>query len=409
MAVDLRKSPHENERQYIWRISEAKNAGLLDMSWPEVGELFNKELRAEGEKWYNESAYRKQYQQAKGYYDDVFVNMLNEGYLEEMLQQKRELEKLKKQIQTEKTEYNKWLREEARDELIIEKITEAVNGLEPLSPPVTTLTRDEIFEEDSQSCVLAFGDAHFGAELEIKGLYGETINEYNPEIFYERMDKLLWETVGFIERNRYKEIYVYDLGDAIDGVLRVGQLMKLRYGVVESSIKYADYLATWLNELSYYCIVNFQMTGGNHSQIRHLGAKKGSFEDDNMSKVILEFLKVRLKNNPKVIISENETGMIFDTIQGYNVLGYHGESKNLEETLKDFAGIYKTNIDILLAGHLHHSFSETVGVCKDVMRTPSIIGVDDFSMKLHKTSNPGATIFVVEAGKGKVLDYHIKL
>ena len=379
------------------------------MSWPQIGELFNKELRGDDEKWKNESAYRKPYQEAKGYYEDVFAEMIDGQYIEEMLQQKRELEKLKKQVQTEKAEYNRWLREEARDELIVEKITEAVKKLEPLTPPAAIYRDDPKMIPDSQSCILAFGDAHFGAELEIKGLYGETLNEYNPEIFYERMDALLWETVRFVEQNGFNEIYVYDLGDAIDGILRVGQLMKLRYGVVEASIKYADYLSTWLNELSYYCTVNFQMTGGNHSQIRHLGAKKGSFEEDNMSKVILEFLKVRLKDNQKINIKVNETGMIFDKVQGFNILGYHGESKNLEETIKDFSGIYKTDIDILLAGHLHHSFSETIGICKDVMRTPSIIGVDDFSMKLHKTSNPGATIFIVERGKGKVLDYHIKL
>lgn len=379
------------------------------MSWPEVGELLNRELRADGEKWYNESAYRKQYQSAKGYYEDVFSTMCEDGYVEEMLQQKRELEKLKKQIQVEKNEYNRWLREEARDELIVEKITEAIAKLPPLPTPAAVFTNDRGMMPDSQSCVVAFGDAHYGAELEIKGLYGEIINEYNPEIFEERMNHLLWATIQFIEKQNFKEVYVFDLGDSIDGVIRVGQLMKLRYGVVESSIKYADYLAMWLTELSRHCQVHFQMTGGNHSQIRHLGAKKGSFEDDNMSKVILEFLKVRLKDNPNIDIKVNETGMIFDTIQCYNVLGYHGESKDLEATIKDFSQIYKTEIDILLAGHLHHSFSETVGVCQDVMRTPSIIGIDDFSMKLHKTSNPGATIFVIENGKGKILDYHIKL
>ena len=140
-----------------------------------------------------------------------------------------------------------------------------------------------------------------------------------------------------------------------------------------------------------------------------LGQKKGTFEEDNMGKVIYEFVKIRLRDNPNIDIDQNQTGFIFENIQGYNVLGYHGESKKLENTMKDFEKMYKTNIDILVAGHLHHSYSETVGICSDVMRTPSIIGVDDFSMKLHKTSNPGATLFGIEKDKGKIIEYNIKL
>lgn len=140
-----------------------------------------------------------------------------------------------------------------------------------------------------------------------------------------------------------------------------------------------------------------------------LGQKKGTFEDDNMGKVIYEFVKLRLANNPNVDINENETGYIFENIQGFNVLGYHGESKALETTMKDFEKIYGDRIDILVAGHLHHSYSEAVASCSDVMRTPSIIGIDDYSMKLHKTSNPGATMFLIQRDKGKILDYHIRL
>lgn len=437
MNIKLKKDPQENERQYIWRIAEAKSAGLLDMSWPQISDLFNKELRDEDEKWYNESAYRKPYQEAKGYYEDVFSKMSSESLLQNMQAQKRELEKLKKQIQTEKIEYNRWLREEARDELILEKITGAIKEcVDPLPASPSFLESQSVENEKARnednistqllyidgkpqsaveslpqgnrSCVLAFGDAHFGADFTIKGLFGEEINSYSPEKFYERMDALLAETIKFIRREKFDHIHVYDLGDSIDGILRVGQLMKLRYGVAESAVKYALYLSGWLNILSAYCSIDFQMTGGNHSEIRHLGQKKGTFEDDNMALVIKEIIKAKLENNSRFHMTENDTGYIFDTIQGCTLLGIHGESKKLDETIKDLSAIYQVDIDILLTGHLHHSFSETVGKCVDVMRVPSIVGIDDYSMKVRKASNAGATIFVVEENKGKVLDYHVK-
>ena len=80
---DLRKSPQENEDQYIWRIGELKDKGLIDMTWPELGVLFNKELRDDGENW-TDSAYRKKYQYAKRLYDNVFVGMDSEEYFTEL-------------------------------------------------------------------------------------------------------------------------------------------------------------------------------------------------------------------------------------------------------------------------------------------------------------------------------------
>lgn len=401
--IDLRKAPHEKDLQYIWRIAEAKSAGLLDMSWPALSELFNKELRGE-EPWWDESAYRKPYQSAKAYYEDVFSQMISGQYSNDIAQQKRELEKLKKQIQTEKLEYNKWLREEARDELIMEKIRDEIKNIRPLQMPESIIA-----SRNPKSGILIFGDAHFGIEFKIPGLHGEIINSYSPEIFYERMNLLLQKTIEIIIRENFNEIYVFDMGDSIDGILRVKQLTKLKYGVVQSTVKYANYLCNWLNELSKHVKINFQMTHGNHSELRMLSQPKGTFTDDNMGEIVYEMINTRLSDNPNFITTRNETGLIFDNIQGFNLLGCHGEVKNLEKAIKDFSNIYKTEIDLLIGAHLHHSQSETVGIYRDVIRIPSIIGVDDFSMDLFKASNPGATFIVIEKNEGKTMEYNIKL
>ncbi len=68
-----------------------------------------------------------------------------------------------------------------------------------------------------------------------------------------------------------------------------------------------------------------------------------------------------------------------------------------------------TDIRILIGGHMHHYKAETVGVNRDVVNVPSIIGIDDYSMSLNKTSNPGATLLVIEQGDGIAIEYKIKL
>ena len=106
---------------------------------------------------------------------------------------------------------------------------------------------------------------------------------------------------------------------------------------------------------------------------------------------------------------ENPTGLIFDNVYNFNILGVHGEVKNLATAIKDFSNTYNVQIDILVGGHMHHMSEETVGINRDVISIPSIIGIDDFSMKLNKTSNPGATLFFIEDNNGVVQEYRIKL
>lgn len=74
----------------------------------------------------------------------------------------RELQKERCKIQTEKLEFNRWLRENARDELIVEHICQAVEKLEPLAIPNPIHT-----DLSDREGVLVFGDEHYGTEFEI--------------------------------------------------------------------------------------------------------------------------------------------------------------------------------------------------------------------------------------------------
>lgn len=366
------------------------------MNWEQLTNILNKELN----KNESSSAYRKPYQNAKKYKEEVFIS---DDYIEDLNEVLRALKIEKAKLQTEKLENNKWLRELARDELITEKIVSAIENLKPLTIPKTLLHE----EHKNRDAVFCFGDAHYGAECKIIGIDEKVINEYSPEIFCYRMEYILNELKNIIAKENIEHLYVYELGDCADGILRVSQLMKLRYGVVESTIKYADYISTWLNELSKYVNITFQMVGGNHTELRMLGQPKGTFTEDNMSKVVAELIKIRLKNNPNFTFKENPSGYIVDTIQGYNIFGFHGDTKNLEQAVNDFSNIYNYNIDYLICGHCHHASNNTIGINKEVITAPSIMGVDDYALKIGKTSTAGATLFFLEKGLGKTLQYNI--
>lgn len=318
--------------------------------------------------------------------------------------QMRELQKERYKIQTEKLELNRWLRENARDELIVEHICQAVEKLEPLVVPDPIHTK--LLDREG---ILLFGDEHYGTEFEIRGLHNEVINSYSPEVFENRMWSLLEQTISIVRKEGFSRIHVFSMGDFEDGLLRVKQLMQLRYGVVEGTVRYADFISNWLNELSKYVEVEFQTTNGNHTELRMLGQPKGTFTKENMSLVVESIIVTRLANNPNFTFTKNPTGYIYADILGYKLLGIHGEVKSMEQAIKDFSQMYRVQLDFLIAGHKHHSRSETVGINQEVINVPSIIGVDDYSLSIHKTSNAGATFLVFEKDKGKVIEYSIKL
>ena len=403
----LKKLPEENEDQYIWKVGQAKDSNLIDSTWEELTPRLNTELGIEETEWRGSSAFRKAYRWMQRAYDNVFRQ---NGFVgtqgDELDAKKREVEKAAIKLRTEKLEYNRWLREEARDELICEKICSAIREL-----PALDIPRPIQPEYADRAGVLLLADAHYGVDLKISGLFGETINEYSPEIFESRMWDLLNQVVYICNKEGFSSLNVYDLGDEVDGLLRISQLWKLRYGVIESTVRYGRFITEWLNELTHHVRVKYQMVSdSNHCQLRLLSQPKNTFKDENMSYVIQDKIIDRLGDNPNFEFVKNPTGYIYDSnVAGYSVLGFHGECKNLEQTIKNFSRTYGTHIDFLVAGHKHHQMSSNVGIESDIVGAPSIIGVDDYALPLHKTSDPGATLFVLEENKGKVIEYNIKL
>lgn len=407
----LQKHIDENESQYIWRIGQAKDAGLLNLTWEQLAPRLNVELGIDETEWRGESAWRKKYRNYLEAYDNVFSKAnCSTVHISELEEQKRELDKARIKLRTEKLEYNKWLREEARDELIAEHISDAIKSLPPLNVPQILPAHIEGRVYGSREGCLVISDMHYGVDFKITGLLGNTINEYSPEIFEARMWNLLIQVIDICEKEGFTSLNVYDLGDEVDGLLRVSQLFKLRYGVIESTVRYGRFITEWLNELSKHVYVKYQMVkDSNHCQLRMLNQPKNTFKDENMSYIIVEKIMDRLGNNPNFEFIQNPTGYVFDNVVGYTILGIHGECKKLEQTIKDFSKTYGVNIDFLVAGHKHHQNSMNVGIQSDVIGVPSIIGVDDYALSLNKTSDPGATLFVLEQDKGKVIEYNIKL
>lgn len=396
--VNFMKAPDESELQYIWRMCSAKDAGVIELTWTELADILNKELVDDESEYLGESAYRKKYQQAKAFYNEVFSRMISEEYHDQITERERALQKTLYKVQTEKLEYNRWLREDARDELFEEKVIESIRKYSNVSNPPRAI--DVI--HGKRAGVLVIADCHFGKEYKIYGLLNEVINEYSPEIFYSRMEQVFNETLEQVKKEDLSVIHIYNLGDSVEGFIRNSQLWSLRWGVIDSATIFGNYMGDWLKALSSKVSIVYHQTDGNHDELRLLDGKKGQHLCESAGKIIKNCIVLKNEGNPNFQYVENKTGLIFDNICGYNILGVHGEVKNLSQAIMEFDNIYNTKISYLIAGHKHHGEFKNCGVRKGCIGVGSIIGNDEFSMTIRQCADATASFIVFEEGKGKV-------
>ena len=109
--------------------------------------------------------------------------------------------------QTERLENNRWLRELSRDEMVTQYVVDAIQKLKPMDIP------DYIEPiHNSRGYALVFGDEHYGAEFELRGLFGDILNAYSPEIFEERMWDLFNQTVEIVQKENIDTLNVFSMG-----------------------------------------------------------------------------------------------------------------------------------------------------------------------------------------------------
>lgn len=397
----------ENESKLDYRVRVCSNKSTNSLTWEDVAELIN----ASEETNYGESVFRKWWSSfEEGQEYEIKKKASTDDKLEELTIKKFEVQKERNKLQVEKLEVNRWIREQARAENINEKIEKAISKLKPVNIPNVESNKDK---DKTKTAIIDIADAHYGREGKILGLKGEVLAEYSPEIFERRMWKLLDEAVEIIKKEDLEFVKVVNLGDQIDGMLRLSQLQFLELGVIESTMKVSEFLSQWLNKLSEYAEVDYYSVLGNHAELRISGLKSGEIKRENMELVIPWFIKERLKNNGRVTVHDAEFIQVIDVL-GTNVCITHGQNeKNLENSIKDYSMIYQEQIHILKTGHLHHAHNKTIGMSGlqniEFIQSPSIAGIDEFSVKLKKTANAGSLITVFEEDYGKKYVYDVRL
>ena len=395
----LQKLPEENESQYIWRVGQAKDSGLIDSTWEELTPILNMQCEISEEDFRGSSAWRKRYRVMQQAWDDVFSNnKFSDKHANDLDEKIYQIKKERYKLQATKIEIDRNSRQESRSELFYENIKDAIETL----PMPEIVANNILYSICDKEYLLCLADIQAGAKFEIP------TNAYSLNICEERFNKLLDDVVNYIKLHDMTKINVVGLGDSVQGILRLTDLKLNETSVVEATIMVARMIACFLNQLTAYCYVEyFHVPTSNHSQTRPLGSKASELACEDMEYVIGNYISDMLRSNNRINVHMNNN---YDYIEipifDFSIMALHGHTiKNLDTALKDLSVIHRKLIDYVIVGHWHHGKvipgNEHDNHDTEVLMCPSFQGTDPYAFyKLGKSSKAACKMFVFDKKYG---------
>lgn len=251
----------------------------------------------------------------------------------------------------------------------------------------------------SEVNLYAYGDVHWGYEIDHPQF------KYNNEIAKERMHTIYSSIVNDTKANGYKEIYIADLGDQIEGsALRVSQLIRITESMTQQAKNYANEVIKLIKmvakELPDVKVNVLMISEDNHAQLRLFNTKRNELPE-NLALLITNQVEMIIDTLHEADVYKNLTFIQGDEIvlnlgekTPYNVVFAHGHqygrSENILEKTEQRHG-HTTHLYV--AGHWHQ-FSVKYKNVKDhgqqaMIFLPSVVGDTDFSETLFLSCYPG--------------------
>lgn len=390
--MDWIRLPNETDDELIYRIGELKDE---IGTWTDIAEILNSITGNN----YGESAYRKRFTAFQKIFDanrDRIVPV--DSYSKDLADKEASLKKERMKLQTIKSEYNKALRADARKELFYENIGQYIQTI-PV-PEFRKIEPSSVSTEKNEY-ILTIADIHYGAVFE------SVNNFYSPDICADRFSLLAQQVINFIQVHGVQKLIVVDLGDDVQGCLRMSDLKLNQSSVVKAIVEVSRLIAQFLNQISAYAeIVYYHVPTSNHTQLRMIGMKPNECSDEDVEYVISNYIKDMLQFNKRIAVNAAESAVVvgdqyvmLDKVCGeFRVCAGHGHLiRNDNTALKDLVSLTGSDIDYLLLGHQHCGKILTVGEGflhdMEVIFSPSFIGSDPYADRLMVGSKSACCIY----------------
>ena len=392
MDKNLKRQPNENEEQYVWRVAQLKESGILNMDWEELTDHINKEWREDESEYRSSSAYRKPYSQAKRFYEaGVFSRFDEDEYTEKLNAQKRELEKAKVAYRDERNDWNKQNRIEARIE---EKLNNLERQLQEIGKTEYKVEEVETNDGDN-SLIVMLSDLHTGQT------FNSSFGQYNTDILKSRLQQLLNKTIEVGKRHNSVMVNVVLLGDQISGNIHNTIQVSNRENVIEQ-IKIASEVITWfcVELAKKFPFVHIYECAGNHSRL--VSNKELAIHDERLDNLITWIIKQMTSHIKTIKVHDEEyikvdSGISMFELYGKEYVAVHGDYDVLNKTGVGNLSMMLGKIPYaILNGHNHFPSNTDVNGVK-VVQGGSLAGSgDSYTIEKRLSGKPNQTILVCD-------------
>lgn len=383
----LERKEGETEIQYLWRIGKMVDAGKIG-SWKDITPTLNKQLR-EDDEYYDESAYRKKYQAAKKFYDEIFSQQGDEDFKKEQEEILREIKKEKIKLRDERTESNRGIRIEARVEDKLDYFEKIIANQGKIDyKPLKPAERELIKTKSDNDLVIMLSDLHIGQT------FASAWGRYNLEVAKDRMNQYLNKIIEIKDRHNSENCFVTLQGDMISNSIHKTIAITNRENVIEQVISASEIITAFLAELSkIFNNVTVVSVVGNHSRI---DKKEDALKDERLDTLIEWYAKSKLENfeNIEFIEPYDNTFNCF-VVRNKHYFVVHGDYDKF-----DMAGVAKLSMMAgyfpycILFGHRHFPATTEINGIK-LVQSGSFPGTgDDHTIELRLSGKPSQTVLV---------------
>lgn len=360
-----------------------KNRQAYGLTFAECGALMNE---VSGTDW-NEAKWRREmegYLKVSEYLSEENPTGLSSLELQELQDEKLEMQKEKIRMRDQRRIMNVKLREMARLEHLKNYLEETVEEIEPVKLP-----KAKVKNESDKEAMVVISDEHIGMKIDSK------FNTYNIEIAKERLAKLQKETMNKVEKEDIKKLYIAHLGDGIHGAIHTTARIESEENVIQQIITLAYMLESFVEEFVQKGIeVTFCSVAGNHT--RALPNKKESLGTaENFERLLTVFLGKAFNQFDNYKQIDDEEGIIVLDIKGKTVVLVHADLDKGNGVVTKLNDMLSLSIDYIFTGHVHNAFYKEHGNAVQ-FGVGSLCGLDQYAISSRFSGRPSQMILTFD-------------
>lgn len=380
MSEYLKRTEESITAYWIRLYKNRKNYGL---TFAEAGQLMNE---VSGTEW-NEAKWRREmegYLKVSEYLEEENPTGADEDVLNDIEEQKIELQKQQIRMRDTKREMNTEIRRMARLEHLNDYLKETVEQFEPIK--LGDFKKDEV--DNEKELLVGLSDWHIGMSINSK------FNTFNKEIAIKRLTKLQQKTMDKVLKENIQTIHIANLGDLIHGLIHVSARVSAEENAIEQVITASEMVKGFIKPfLDLGIQVEYYNICGNHSRIVANKSESGG-EEESFEKLILTIVDTAFSRYENYNSTGSEFGMIEVDIKNEKVVLSHGhldKGNGIVNKLPQMLGYPPT---LVLTGHFHSEQIKDYGVTTHII-SGALCGSDDYATNLRLAGKPSQKLLII--------------